>query len=143
MGGEDSTFSTLLGMLESAIRSFPDRRTGTNTTYSIRDAALSGFSVFFMQCPSFLSHQELMQQEKGNNNAHTVFKVEQIPTDPRIRDLLDPVDPQYCFPVFASVHSWLEEQGLLERQYQSSLDSFLVALDGTWFHSSELIHCPS
>ena len=142
MGGEGSTFSTLLGILESYVRCFPDKRTGDNTRYSMRDGALSGFSVFFIQCPSFLSHQVLMQQERGNNNARTLFGVEQIPTDPQIRNLLDPVDPRYCFPVFGEVHGWLEERGLLERQYHSSLNSYLVALDGTWFHSSESIHCP-
>ena len=143
MGGEGNTFSRLLGFLESTIGSFPDKRTGTNTSYSMRDGVLSGFSVFFMQCPSFLSHQVLMQQEEGNNNASTLFGVEQIPSDPQIRNLLDPVDPAYCFPVFGNVLSWLQERGLLESQYQSSLGSFLVALDGTWFHSSESVHCPS
>ena len=129
MGREDSTFSTLLGVLESAIRSFPDKRKGKNKHYSMRDAALSGFSVFFMQCPSFLSHQVLMQQEEGNNNARTLFGIERIPTDPQIRNLLDPVDPKYCFAVFEDVHSLVKEWGLLERQYQSSLGSYLLALD--------------
>jgi len=142
MGGEGSTFSTLLNVLEKAIRSFPDKRTGDNTHYSIRDGALSAFSVFFMQCPSFLSHQILMQQQEGNNNARTLFGVEEIPTDPHIRNLLDPVDPKYCFSVFEDVHSLVGEWGLLEEQYQSSLESYLVALDGTWFHSSEKVHCP-
>jgi hypothetical protein len=143
MGGEGKTFSTLLSILESAINTFPDKRKGKNKQYSMRDGGLSGFSVFFMQCPSFLSHQELMQQQEGKNNARTVFGVEQIPTDPQIRNLLDPVDPQHCFPVFGKVRRWLEEKGLLERQYQSSLESYLLAMDGTWFHSSEAIHCPS
>ncbi len=142
MGGEGSTFSTLLGILESAIRSFPDKRTGTNIRYSMRDVGLSGFSVFYMQCPSFLSHQALMQQEEGSNNPRTLFGVEEIPTDPQIRNLLDPVDPKHCFPVFQDVRSLAEERRLLEHYYHSSLDSYLLALDGTWFHSSESIHCP-
>ena len=100
MGGDGSIFSTLLDVLERAIRSFPDKRTGKNIHYSMRDGALAGFSVFFMQCPSFLSHQVLMQQEKGNNNARTLFGIEEIPTDPQIRNLLDPVDPKYGATVF-------------------------------------------
>jgi hypothetical protein len=35
----------------------------------MREAALSGFSVLFTQSPSFLSHQELLQRQKGSNNA--------------------------------------------------------------------------
>ncbi len=95
MGGEGETFATLLHFLESEIDTFPDQRKGKNKKYSMRDGALSGFSVFFMQCPSFLSHQQLMRQQEGNNNARTVFGIEQIPTDPQIRNLLDLVDPQY------------------------------------------------
>jgi len=143
MGGGEKTFSTLLNVLEGAIRFFPDKRKGTNKHYSMRDGVLSGFSVFFMQCPSFLSHQLLMQQSKGNNNARTLFGVDEIPTDQQLRNLLDPVDPKYCFPVFREVSSLLEEWELLERQYHSSLNSYLLALDGTWFHSSEVIHCPN
>lgn len=39
----------------------PDYRKGRNTTYTIADAALSAFSVFFMQSPSFLAHQRTVQ----------------------------------------------------------------------------------
>ena len=94
MGGERKAFQTLLGFLRPAIEAFPDVRSGDNTVYSMLDAGLSAFSAFFMQCPSFLSHQILMQSSKGNNNASTLFGVHEIPTDPRIRDLLDPVDPR-------------------------------------------------
>jgi hypothetical protein len=33
------------------------------------DAALSAFSVFFMQSPSFLDDQKTMEKERGKNNA--------------------------------------------------------------------------
>ena len=39
----------------------PDMREqdNNNLTYSIVDVALSAFSVFFMQSPSFLTHQRI------------------------------------------------------------------------------------
>jgi len=43
----------------------PDKRIGSNCYYSIEDAALGTFSVFFIQNPSFLSFQELMLKNKG------------------------------------------------------------------------------
>ena len=67
--------------IEDSIRHFPDVRIGKNTVYEIRDAVLSAFSVFFMQCPSFLAHQEAMQTTKGKNNAETILGVHKIPTD--------------------------------------------------------------
>ncbi len=142
MGGGGNSFSTLLKILESAVSGFPDKRSGKNKRYSMRDVALSGFSVFFLQCPSFLSHQVLMQQVEGSNNARTLFGIERILTDPQIRNLLDPVPPEKCFPVFREVQDYLEQKHLLEQQYHSSLDSYLLALDGTWFHNSEAIYCP-
>ena len=141
MGWEGGAFTTLLGYLDSAIKRFPDRRIGHNCHYSIRDAALSAFSVFHMQCPSFLSHQQMMQESTGNNNARTIFGVHEIPTDNRIRELLDPVAPEYCFPVYADVHRMLAQEGKLELEYRTIFDTYLIALDGTWFHSSERIHC--
>ena len=80
MGGERRAFAKLLSLFESAIAEFPDLRTGSNTQYGIRDAALSAFSVFFTQSPSFLAHQRLMQQSKGSSNARTILEIENIPS---------------------------------------------------------------
>ena len=48
MGGGGETFSILLKILESAVGSFPDKRSGKNKRFSMREATLSGFSVFFI-----------------------------------------------------------------------------------------------
>ena len=141
MGGGGAAFTTLLGHLESAIASFPDKRTGTNCHYTIRDAALSAFSVFHIQFPSFLSHQQVMQESRGENNAGTIFGIHEIPTDTCIRQLLDPIAAEYCFPVYADVHAMLADTGKLEQEYRTIFGTYLLALDGTWFHSSEQIHC--
>jgi len=141
MGGEGGAFITLLGYLEKAIGSFPDRRRGNNCHYTVRDAALSAFSVFHIQFPSFLSHQQMMQESRGNNNAGTLFGVHEIPTDTHIRNLLDPLPPEYCFPVYTDVYAMLSVQGKLEQEYRTIFDTYLIALNGTWFHSSEQIHC--
>jgi len=140
MGGETSWFSTLLEFLEDAVTQFPDKRTGENTRYSMRDAALSAFSVFFTQSPSFLSHQELMQRKKGSNNAKSIFTIRTIPSDNQIRTLLDPVEPSRLFSVYEKVFSLLERQGTIE-SYRGFNNNLLIALDGTWFHSSEKVFC--
>ena len=75
------------------------------------DAALSAFSVFFTQSPSFLAHQRSMALNKGQNNTQSLFGVHQIPTDNHIRDLLDDVEPALIFPVFyeifARIRTWI------------------------------------
>lgn len=47
-------FEDMIASLKRAVENFPDKRTGTNTTYSMTDAGIGAFSVFFTQEPSFL-----------------------------------------------------------------------------------------
>ena len=136
----NQTFNTLLNFLDSAILLFPDKRLGTNTRYQIRDAALSAFSVFFTQSPSFLSYQISMQQNKGNNNGRTLFGIDQIPCDNQIRSLLDPVPAGLVSPVFDQTFTMLQETNVVE-EFRSFNNDLLIALDGTWFFSSKKIHC--
>ena len=89
------TFDSMVKYFRKTIGGFPDRRTGSNTQYSIEDAALGAFSVFFTQSPSFLSFQSAMQQTKGKNNAQSLFGITQIPCNNHIRDLMDEVSCRY------------------------------------------------
>jgi len=141
MGGSKNTFKTLMEFLESAIETFPDKRKGKNCVYTIRDASLSAFSVFHAQFPSFLSHQQMMQKNKGNNNAKTIYGVHQIPTDNCIRMLLDPIAPEFCFAVFNKIHTILRKHNIFQDEFYTELGTYLMALDGTWFHNSENIYC--
>jgi len=59
------TFSRLVEHLRSVVERFPDARTGSETVYSMADAALGAFSVFFTQSPSFLGFQRNLQVAKG------------------------------------------------------------------------------
>ena len=139
-GGE--VFRTLLSFLTSAFDGFPDVRTGQNTQYSMHDFGMSAFAVFFSQSPSFLAHQQLMQQTRSMNNGETLFGIQKLPTDNQIRNLLDPVDPKHLHAVFGSVFEYLMQQKVVE-QFRSFEDTLLVALDGTGYFYSESIHCPS
>ena len=136
----NQTFNTLIKFLDSAISQFPDIRLGTNKKYKIRDAALSAFSVFFTQSPSFLSYQISMEQNKGNNNGRTLFGIDKIPCDNQIRALLDPIPANLLFPVFDQTFNMLQETNVVE-EFRSFNNDLLIALDGTWFFSSNKIHC--
>jgi hypothetical protein len=48
----------LIAYLVASIEKMKDpRQPSPNTTYSLKDAVLGGFSLFLMQCESFLEHQ--------------------------------------------------------------------------------------
>jgi hypothetical protein len=134
------SFGVLLGLLDEVIKQMQDPRQKSNgTRYSLRDAILAAFSVFFMQCESFLEHQRQMQSQRGKDNAQALFGVVQIPTMSQIRNILDEIVAEKLYAVFGWVYKALQRQGHL--QPYEYLGGLLVALDGTEYFSSQKIHC--
>jgi len=134
--------ASLIERINGVFSELPDARSQSNNRhYAIQDAALSAFSVFFSQRPSFLDSQVRMQKQQGRNNASSLFGVHEIPCDNQIRNLLDPVPPETLFPLMATIGDTLYGQGYLEA-FRSINGTFLIALDGTDFFSSEKISCP-
>jgi hypothetical protein len=132
----------LLWMLRGELNNLPDeRKPSNNTKYTVEEALLSAFSVFFMQSRSFLDHQRLMKSQKGKDNAQSLFGIKNIPCDNQIRTLLDLVPASTVFGVFRSVYNGLSKTGNL-KPYQYFGEEFLLTLDGTEYFSSKKIHCP-
>jgi hypothetical protein len=82
-----------------------------------------------------------MQTARGGHNAQSLFGIQEIPGDNQIRQMLDPVAPESLFPVYDDIYDALRQEGILQT-FQGVHDSTLIALDGTWYHSSQKIHCP-
>ena len=137
---ETLAFDDLVGEFHRVLDGLPDYRTGQNTTYSIKDAALGAFSVFFTQSPSFLAHQKAMKRAKGRSNAESIFGIENTPGDNQIRQLLDPIAPSCLFPMFGWVFNNLEATGELDA-FRTFDDNLLFAFDGTQYFASKKIHC--
>ena len=133
-------FDQIIKSLRLAIQSFPDKRTGKNLTYTLEDIVLSAFSVFFIQSPSFLAYQRTMKKMKGMSNAETLFKIEKIPSDNHIRDILDNVHPDRLFSVFDLIFEIFKKNGYLN-SFRGINRNLLIAIDGIQYFSSEKIHC--
>ncbi len=136
-----SLFADFLRALRAATATFPDIRKGKNKHYTVRDAALGAFAVFFTQSPSFLAYQRDMAKRQGQSNAHTLFGLTEIPCDNQIRTLLDPVPPELRGPVFDHGFTTLVETQQLTA-FRSWPKRLLVVLDGTQYFSSHHISCP-
>lgn len=136
------SFADITEEIRCTFASFTDARRGKNTQYTLVDAGLSAFSVFFMQSPSFLEYQRSLEQAHGRNNAQTLFGVHAIPSDNQIRTLLDATEPERLKPLFDSLFQSLQQAGVLDI-YRDVNHSLLVALDGTDYFSSKTIHCPN
>jgi hypothetical protein len=135
-------FDMLVAALHRLLDRLPDTRRGKNTQYTITDAALGAFAVFFTQAPSFLAHQQTLRQAKGMSNAERLFGMSQIPCDNQIRTLLDPVPPGQLFPMFTTITQALVATGTIDT-FQVFDDTVLIALDGTQYFSSQRISCPN
>jgi len=135
------TLKGIISGLRTRWKTAPDvRKPNHNTRYQIVEAILSAFSVFFMQSPSFLAHQRVLQRKQGCNNATSLFQIERIPSDQQIRNLLDPLPVQYFQDDFWSIFDGLDEQRHL-LQFRNELGTHLLALDGVTHFSSEQISC--
>ncbi len=98
--------------LSQAVSKIPDPRQASNATrYGLSDVILGAFSVFFMQCESFLEHQRQMQSRRGKDNAQSLFGLGAIPSSPQIRTLLDEVEAVGLFEVFFKVYAALRRGG--------------------------------
>jgi hypothetical protein len=138
---KESTFDTFIANIHNVFDALPDyRKFSPNLQYSIKDAALGAFSMFFNQSPSFLSHQRAMQQAKGCNNAESLFGITKVMSDNQNRNNLDHLQPDLFYPIFSNTINDLEDAGYLD-DYRFFNDCLLIPLDGTDFFCSSKIHC--
>ena len=119
----------------------PDvRKPSNNAQYTVADGLLAAFAVFFMQSSSFLEHQRLLQNKKGRSNARSLFQVQEIPSDPQIRNLVDPLSSVYFQEDFWYLLDTLQEQQRL-LQFRNELGTPSIAMDRVNFFASEKISC--
>ena len=98
------------------------------------DAGVGAFSVFFIQCASFLEDQAAMKRTKGGRNAQGLVERMNLPSDNQIRGLLDSSLPKLLRPMDRIIFQRVEQAGRLD-QIRSHAQSLLVAIDGTeYFH---------
>lgn len=135
-------FDRLLATLNSSIGEMEDPRQPSNaTSYSLQDAVLGAFSAFFMQSTSFLEYQRHLHSRHGQDNAQSLFGLENIPSVEQIRNILDLLAARGLSSVFTSIYQRLDQQGYL-RQFEVVGNHLLVALDGTEYYSSQKVSCP-
>jgi len=134
------TLGGITRQMRRTFETFIDPRKGNNKSYTMVDAALSAFSVFFTQSPSFLEYQRSLEQAHGDNNARSLFGVHEIPSDNQIRTLLDATPPATLEPVYAFLFDALEQAGVVD-SFRSVNGTLLLALDGTEHFSSQAIRC--
>lgn len=131
----------MLDHLRKCFEAFPDPREGGNGQYLMSDFGMAAFSVFFMQSPSFLAHQERLERQSGRSNCQTLFGMGKIPKESQIRRMLDPVPPQLLFPMFSAIRQSLQDHPAALKPFLRLGDRLLIALDGAEYFCSDKKCC--
>ena len=139
--GKDMLAGHLIGSLREVFGKLRDPRNGANRQYSFDDIAMSAFSAFFIQSPSFLDHQRVFHKASGKSACGSLFGIERLPTDNHIRKQLDRVDCADMYEGFDLALDMMKAHRGALRPYQVLGGHVLVALDGSEFHNSRKVHC--
>ena len=127
----------LLRSVQDVFCQLPDHRKG-DAEISLSDALMSAFALFSLKSPSLLA----FDKERTEDNLQRVYGIGRVPCDTSMRELLDPVEPEYLRPAFKTVFRHLQRGKALEEMVFVE-GHYLLALDGTGYFSSNEIHCDS
>jgi len=98
--GKRLSADALFRCIHQAFQDIPDPRTG-KPRISLPDALMSGLALFALKDPSMLAFDERRQVDE--KNLQMIFHVENVPCDTRMREILDPVNPEHLRSVFSNV----------------------------------------
>lgn len=127
----------LFGLLRTGFADIADHRPG-KPDISLTDVLMSAFAMFSLKSPSLLA----FDQERTEGNLQRVYGIERVPCDTAMREILDPVEPEFLRPLFTHVFHALQRGKALEEMVFVE-GHYLLALDGTGYFSSQQIHCAS
>jgi hypothetical protein len=119
----------------------PEFRTGASEI-SIPEALMSAFAMFSLKDSSLLKFDERRKDEAECQNLESVYGIKNIPSDSRMREICDEIDPKkYLAPIFKVLFRHLQRGKELEPMvfYKGC---YLLNLDGTGFFSSEKVSAP-
>ncbi len=126
---------SLLETVYSGFNKIPDFRSG-DTNISLPDALMSGFAMFSLKDPSLLAFDSRRNDNASLQNLKSIYGIKTPPSDTRMREILDDVEPEDLRPSFKNITRKLQRAKALD-PYKYIEGHFLVSLDGTGFFSSK------
>ena len=121
----------IVEIIRNGFKKLKDHRRGKNTKYRSEDILVAGYSVFHLQSPSFLAHQERLNRLKAQHNGESLFGFKCIPSDNHIRNTLDKVAVQDLQPIFSDLLDTIDKEAF------KACGGLVVAIDGVYFFSSD------
>ncbi len=113
----------------------------TKSKYSWTDCIMSGLAVFGLKASSLLQFEDLIANNPPiTNNLKKLYKIQQIPSDTRLRERLDELSPSSLRLPFKKIFSNLQKSKILE-QFKYLDGFYIVSVDGTGHYSSSKVSC--
>jgi len=131
----------LFSNIQRGFEKIPDFRSG-NVDISISDALMSAFAMFALKDPSLLTFDKRRKEDAESQNLKNIFKIKIIPSDSRMREICDEIDPKkYLSPIFKGIFRQVQRGKELEPMVFYN-GCYLLNLDGTGFFQSNKLHSP-
>jgi len=130
--------SSLLALVRNEFNQF--KEPSPSSSYPLVDCLSSALAMFNLKMPSLLQFTEGFKSGALPNNLLKLFNITAVPSDTHLRVRLDDVAPspmQYIYDVL--IKELQRSQVLSDFQYYQ--DYYLLALDGTGYFNSNIIHC--
>ena len=90
----------LIRNIRQSFQEVSDPRTG-DATITLPDALMSGMAMFALKDASMLAFDQRRQADE--KNLQMIFGMDNVPCDTRMREILDPVDPEHLRPAFRNI----------------------------------------
>lgn len=133
---------SLIHGMSKIVKRFEEHRQESKIKHNIHDVVMSGEAMMYFQQPSLLQFQQYLRVNYNTDNLKTLFKVETIPKDSQMRNVLDEIDPEEFRPIFNNFFHRLQRGKHLD-EFQLFDKSYLIAIDGSEYFSSDNIECPN
>ena len=126
----------LIELVHQRAVALPDWRKG-RVTYTMADAVMSAMAMFSLKDEALLRFEE----RRNDENLKQIYRIGAVPSDTRMREILDPLSPDTLRPMFNDVFSQLQRGGAL-RPYRFQ-GHYLLSVDGTGYFASKNVNCQS
>lgn len=132
----------LIQKLRDTFTQVHDKRRAKSVRHSMPDALTAAFAMFNLKYPSLLRFDtEAHADPRLIHNLKSLFKLDEVPSDTQMREILDPVKPEALRPCFEALHHELQRGKVLE-DFSVLDEYYLLAIDGTGQFASNKISCP-
>ena len=132
----------LLGIARRCFEGIADPVAGRGGA-GLADCLMSGLAVYGLKYASLPEFDEAARGDDAvRGNLRRLYGVDRAPSDTRMRERLDEVDPRSLRSCYRRLFAALQRGKGLEGF--ACLDGhYLLSVDGTGHHSSKKVHCPN